>query len=210
VLIINTQAQSQLLHTWILSAIARKHLVQICRIDGPTEYLSWILAVIRALLNRRGCPRRRSHRFSVLSDTMYLLIRLRKPPAPQNHWINISIGHNNKLMILWGSSLSKWWVCGEVHFLKLISKYVLWGTVCLAPWGGPVLPYRCPPEPGRIPPEPQGMPEETQPPIFNMCGSMRQARPPVSYITGFHSKTFWQLTGLQSMIFTSNITKIVE
>jgi hypothetical protein len=45
---ISARAQRTLLHTWIILVIAKQHLVQIDRIDGPAEYLSQILAAIRA------------------------------------------------------------------------------------------------------------------------------------------------------------------
>ena len=35
---INTRAQSKLLHTRIILVIVKQHLVQIRRIDGPDEY----------------------------------------------------------------------------------------------------------------------------------------------------------------------------
>ena len=35
----------KLLHTWIILVIAVQHLVQIGRVDGPTEYASYVLAV---------------------------------------------------------------------------------------------------------------------------------------------------------------------
>ena len=38
--LLNTPAQSKLLHTWIKLIIVRQHLVQIGRIDGSTEYVS--------------------------------------------------------------------------------------------------------------------------------------------------------------------------
>jgi hypothetical protein len=37
---INTRAQLITLHAWIMFIIVKHHLVQIDRIDGPTEYLS--------------------------------------------------------------------------------------------------------------------------------------------------------------------------
>ena len=40
VFMINSRAQKKLLHTWIISFIAKQHLVEIDRIDGPIEYLS--------------------------------------------------------------------------------------------------------------------------------------------------------------------------
>ena len=46
VFLIDTRAQRTLLHSWIILVIAKKHLVQIGRIDGPTEYLSSILTAI--------------------------------------------------------------------------------------------------------------------------------------------------------------------
>ena len=36
---INTRAQWKLLHIWIISVFAEQHLVQIDRIDGPTDYV---------------------------------------------------------------------------------------------------------------------------------------------------------------------------
>jgi hypothetical protein len=35
-----SRAQCKLLHTWIILVIVTQHLVQIGRIDGPTDYLS--------------------------------------------------------------------------------------------------------------------------------------------------------------------------
>jgi len=49
VFMINTRAQRKLLQTWIVLVIVKRHLVQLGRIDGPTEYLSQILAAIRSL-----------------------------------------------------------------------------------------------------------------------------------------------------------------
>ena len=37
--ITNTRAEQKLPHTWIILVIVKQHLVQIGRIDGPTEYL---------------------------------------------------------------------------------------------------------------------------------------------------------------------------
>ena len=37
VFMINTRAQRKLLHTWIILVIVKEHLVQIGRIDEPTE-----------------------------------------------------------------------------------------------------------------------------------------------------------------------------
>ena len=45
---IDTRAQRKLLHTWITSVIVRKRLALIGRKDGPTEYLSEMLAAIRS------------------------------------------------------------------------------------------------------------------------------------------------------------------
>jgi hypothetical protein len=39
----------KLLHTWIIPAIVKQDLVQIDRIDGPTENLSYTLAAIQSL-----------------------------------------------------------------------------------------------------------------------------------------------------------------
>ena len=38
VLNIHTRAQQKLLHSWIILVIVKPHLVQIGRVDGPTEY----------------------------------------------------------------------------------------------------------------------------------------------------------------------------
>ena len=43
----NTRAQRKLHHTWILLVIAKQHLVQIGRINGPTEYSPYIFAAIK-------------------------------------------------------------------------------------------------------------------------------------------------------------------
>ena len=45
---INTRAQSKLLHTRIILVVVRHHLIQIGRIDGPSEYVSEIFAAIRS------------------------------------------------------------------------------------------------------------------------------------------------------------------
>jgi len=47
-LMMNAQAQWKLLHTWIISALVKQHLVQSGRIDGPTENLSQILDIMRS------------------------------------------------------------------------------------------------------------------------------------------------------------------
>ena len=39
----------KLLHSWIILVVVKQHLVQIDRIDGPTRYLSRMLAAIRFL-----------------------------------------------------------------------------------------------------------------------------------------------------------------
>jgi hypothetical protein len=39
---INTRAHYKLLHAWIILVILEQHLVHVGRIDGPTEYLSYI------------------------------------------------------------------------------------------------------------------------------------------------------------------------
>jgi len=43
---INTRAQQKLLHTCIILVIVKHHLVQIGRIDGPTEYFLRILVYL--------------------------------------------------------------------------------------------------------------------------------------------------------------------
>ena len=45
---ITTRAQRKLLHAWTLLVIVEQHLIQMCRISGPTEYMSYILAGIRS------------------------------------------------------------------------------------------------------------------------------------------------------------------
>ena len=55
--------RSTLLRAWIVLVIVKQDLVQIGRIDGPTEYLSEILAAIKfqraSLRPRAGCCERR-------------------------------------------------------------------------------------------------------------------------------------------------------
>ena len=45
---INARALLKVLHTWIISVFWKQHLVQTGRIDGPTVYLSRILAAFRS------------------------------------------------------------------------------------------------------------------------------------------------------------------
>ena len=46
----NTRVQWKLPHTWIILVIVKQHLEQIGRVGGPTEYSSYILAVIKSTL----------------------------------------------------------------------------------------------------------------------------------------------------------------
>ena len=75
VLMIDIQTQRKLSHTWIIWVIVKEHLVQIGRIDRPTEYLSWILAVIRFESGRS--PRR----WNALSHHGWEDDRCRVPPS---------------------------------------------------------------------------------------------------------------------------------
>ena len=43
-----TPASQTLLYTWIIVVIVKQHLVQVGRMDGPTECLSQVLAAIRS------------------------------------------------------------------------------------------------------------------------------------------------------------------
>ena len=53
---INTQAQWEKVHSWIILVIVIQHLVQTGRIDGPTEYVSYILAAIRSVDHSHYAP----------------------------------------------------------------------------------------------------------------------------------------------------------
>ena len=58
-----------ILHGWITSEIVKLHLVQIGRIDGPTEYLSQILAAIRLFIIREICKETTEER-----ETMHRIV----------------------------------------------------------------------------------------------------------------------------------------
>ena len=57
VFMINTRAQWNLLHTWIILVIIKQYLVQIGRVDGPVEHSSYILAAIRSRCRGERDPR---------------------------------------------------------------------------------------------------------------------------------------------------------
>ena len=50
VLMMNTRAQRELQHTWIIQVVVKHQLVQIGRIDGRTDYLSKTLTGIRFII----------------------------------------------------------------------------------------------------------------------------------------------------------------
>jgi len=53
VFMIYTRAQQKILSTWMTLVTVRQHLVQIGRIERPTKYLKYMLAVIRSVHQNR-------------------------------------------------------------------------------------------------------------------------------------------------------------